>query len=494
MTTSLLTGKTRNPDEEAPGWGRWAPMPVLMIATTMAILDFFIVNVALPDIQTELHAGSGTVEWVVAGYGLTMAIFLIAGGRLADRLGRRAVLGAGIVLFAVASLGCGLASGPDLLIIARLVQGAGGALMSPTVLAIIGALYSGADRRRALGVYGLVMGLAAVCGQLIGGLLISADLFGTGWRAIFLINLPLSVLALVLLRLVPKSRATLRRRIDITGLVLVGAGLTAIMLPLVEGRQQGWPFWSWLGLGAAAVLLVITVFQQHRLATRGGAPLFDPAAFASPNVRAGLLALLIYMINQPPLYLILALYLQQGRGMGPVRSGLVFSVLAAGYLITSLPAPGLTHRHGRRILMAAAAILAIGYALLAGTLTEIGTDGRVIALLPALLIIGLGQGLGLNSLTALVIAGADPDHVGAVAGVQATVQQVGAAVGVAVIGVVFFGLSDHGPGVAFAVSAGVLGALMIIVGFLARLLPAGRDRLPDAQIAFQRAAGRRDWR
>ena len=472
MTTTFLT---RSGELTPGGLRKWAPLPVLMIATTMAILDFFIVNVALPDIQADLHAGSSTVEWVVAGYGLTVAVFLIAGGRLADRIGRRTVLAAGIALFALASLACGLATGPELLITARLVQGVGGALMTPTVLAIIGALYSGPDRRRALGIYGMVMGGAAVSGQLIGGLLINADLFGTGWRAIFLINLPLSALALALLRIVPQSRAAVRRSIDVVGLVLVGIALGAIMVALVQGREQGWPLWSWLSLVGAGVLLGVTVLQQRRLAARGGAPLFDPAAFASRNVRAGLLALLIYQANQPPLYLILALYLQQGRGLGPVGSGLVFSVLAAGYLITSLPTAGWTHRYGRRVLMAAAVVLFIGFAALAATLITIGAGGSIIAVLPALLIIGLGQGLGLNSLVALVIAGADPEHVGAVAGVQATVQQVGSALGVAVIGVVFFGLAERGLGTAFAVSAAILAGLMIIVGLLAGLLPAGSD-------------------
>ncbi|GAB3929190.1 hypothetical protein GCM10011575_26250 [Microlunatus endophyticus] len=208
-------------------------------------------------------------DFFIVNYGLTMAVFLIAGGRLADRVGRRRVLAAGIALFALASLGCGMAAGPAFLITARLVQGVGGALMSPTVLAIIGGLYAGPDRRRALGIYGMVMGGAAICGQLIGGLLINADLFGSGWRAIFLINLPLSVLALALLRIVPESRAAVRRPIDLLGLVLVGASLGAIMLALVQGREQGWPLWSWLSLGGAAALLAVTVAQQRRLAARG---------------------------------------------------------------------------------------------------------------------------------------------------------------------------------------------------------------------------------
>ncbi|WP_229670112.1 MFS transporter [Microlunatus endophyticus] len=186
--------------------------------------------------------------------------------------------------------------------------------------------------------------------------------------------------------------------------------------------------------------------------------------------------MLLYQPSQASLYLILALYLQQGRGLGPVASGLVFGILAAGYLITLLPTPGLIHRFGRRVLMAAAIVLAAGFVVLSATLAGIGTGDSIIALLPGLFLIGLGQGFGLNSLVTLIVAGADPEHVASAAGVQATVQQVGSALGVAVIGVVFFGLVDHGLGAAFAVSAAILAGLMIIVGLLAGLLPASSSR------------------
>lgn len=344
MTTSSITGSPAD-SPGRPQRRRWAPMPALMISVTLVIGDFFIVNVALPDIQRQLAVDSGTLEWLVAGYGLTFATLLIAGGRLADRIGRRRVLAIGITLFAVASLLCGIATSAEVLIVARVVQGIGGALVSPTVLTIIGTVYDAADRRRALGVYGVVMGLAAVCGQLIGGLLIDLDLFGLGWRTIFLINLPLAVLVLLLLRrTVPESTAPVRRPFDVVGLIAVGVGLTALMLPLVEGRQQGWPLWSGLLLVAAGLIAIGTVFQQRRKAASGGVPLFDPAAFATRSVRVGLVCMIIYVCNQASFYLFLALYLQQGRGMSPIESGLTFSVLAVGYLVTSLRAPHLVHR------------------------------------------------------------------------------------------------------------------------------------------------------
>ncbi|QDP96417.1 MFS transporter [Microlunatus elymi] len=468
MTTTTSLGPA--PVEDTGN--RWTPMVALMISVTLGILDFFIVNVALPDIQRSFGASGSAVEWLVAGYGLTFAVFLIAGGRVADRIGRRRVLAFGIAIFGVASLLCGIASAAQLLIAARFLQGFGAALVSPTVLSIIGVLYQGTDRRRALGIFGLVMGLAAVGGQLVGGLLIKADLFGLGWRTIFLINLPLAAIVLILLPgTVPETRSPVRQRVDIVGLVGIALGLGALLLPLVEGRQQGWPLWSWICLAASVLIFIGVGVQQSRLGLRGGAALFPPAAFAARPVRVGLLCMLIYVCNQAPLFLFLALYLQQGRGMSPIASGLTFSILAGGYLATSLKAPQLVHRFGRPVVTVSAALLVIGYLLLGWQLLAHGVGGPVLALAPGLLLVGLGQGIGLNAITTLVLSGAEPEHVGAVSGVMATVQQVGSAIGVAVIGLIFFGLADHGLAVALTVTVLTLAGLMVIMAGLARLLP-----------------------
>ena len=231
---------------------RWAALPVVLAGTFMVVLDFFIVNVAMPAMQADLHAGTGALEWVVAGYGLTFATLLITAGRLGDQFGRRRLFSVGLALFTLASAACGLAWSPAALVAARLVQGVAAALLSPQVLSIIGVAYTGEDRVRALSVYGIVLGLAAVGGQLVGGVLVQADVAGLGWRSCFLINVPVGLAALALApRLVPESRAGRSSRIDVAGTVLVTAGLTAIILPLVEGRQHGWPLWTWLSLGAA---------------------------------------------------------------------------------------------------------------------------------------------------------------------------------------------------------------------------------------------------
>src|SRR6476619_7063236 len=220
---------------------RWAPLPVVLAGTFMVVLDFFIVNVALPSMQSDLHASDGAIEWVVAGYALTSAVLLITAGRLGDQLGRRKMFSVVLALFTLASLACGVAASAEALVAARLLQGAAAAILMPNVLSIIGVVYTGADRARALTVYGLVMGLAAAGGQLIGGVLVQADIAGLGWRSCFLINIPIGLVALaVAARAVPESRAERRSRVDFGGTILLTGAVTAIVLPLVEGRQHGW--------------------------------------------------------------------------------------------------------------------------------------------------------------------------------------------------------------------------------------------------------------
>jgi MFS family permease len=260
------------------GATRWSAMPVLMAGVFLIVLDFFIVNVALPAIQAGLHAGADAIEWVVAGYGLAFAVLIVTAGRIADQAGRRRMLVIGLAGFTAASAACGLAPSAEALVAFRVVQGAAAAVISPAVLAIVGVTYHGPDRARALAVYGVVMGLAAAGGQIIGGLLVQADVAGVGWRAIFLVNLPVGAAALALApRLVAESRAGEPRPLDPAGMVLVTSALTAIVLPLIEGRAHGWPLWTWPSLAAGLALLGAFAAQQRRLVRRGGAPLLDPA-------------------------------------------------------------------------------------------------------------------------------------------------------------------------------------------------------------------------
>ncbi len=319
---------------------RWAALPVLLTGTFMIVLDFFIVNVALPAIQAALHASHSSTEWFVAGYGLTFASGLITAGRLGDRFGRRRIFSLGVGLFTLTSLACAIAGSAGVLIVARLAQGLAAALISPQVLSIIGVQYTGAERTRALSRYGIAMGAAAIGGQLIGGLLIGADIAGLGWRSVFLINIPIGLIALTLApRLVPESRAPTPVRLDIGGAILISAGLAALVLALTEGRQYGWPIWSWLALVAAPTLIGAFVADQLRSARRGGQPLIAPELFRERSFSAGLTTQLALWCGQASFFLVLALYLQQGRGLSALQAGLTFTILAVAFTAASLRAP-----------------------------------------------------------------------------------------------------------------------------------------------------------
>jgi EmrB/QacA subfamily drug resistance transporter len=451
---------------------QWAALAVVLTGTFMVVLDFFIVNVAMPAMQSDLHAGTGAIEWVIAGYGLTFATFLITAGRLGDQLGRRRMFSAGLALFTVASAACGLAPSPAVLVVARLVQGLAAALLSPQVLSIIGVVYNGPDRVRAISIYGIVLGLAAVGGQLIGGVLVQADIAGLGWRSCFLINVPIGVVGLAIAaRAVPESRVEGANRLDLVGTALVTLGLVDIVLPLVEGRQHGWPAWTWLCLGAAPITLGLFAAHQRRLSRRGGAPLLDPALFRERAFSAGLVTQLVFFASMASYFLVLALYLQQGRGLDALQAGLVFTILAAAYLVASAYAPGLTPRLGRRLPAIGGLVLAVGHGLLALSVADIGVGGSVALLVPGMLLEGAGMGLVITPLTSTVLGSLQPENAGAAAGALSTMQQVGNALGVAVTGVIFFGALDGGFGHAFEVSLIQLALLGVAVTVLTRLLP-----------------------
>jgi EmrB/QacA subfamily drug resistance transporter len=455
----------------------WAPLVVLLIGTAMCVLDFFVVNVALPDIQTHLHAGPGAIEWVVAGYGLTSAVFLITAGRVGDRIGRRRVFTAGLAGFVLASAACGLAPDTGVLVAARLVQGAATALISTTVLAIITATYQGPQRARALGVYGTVLGLAAAFGQLVGGGLVQANVFGLGWRAIFLVNLPIGAVGLVLApRLIPESRAAVAARLDLVGMALTVAGLTGIVFPLIEGRQYGWPAWTWAAMGAGLVLLAVLALHQRWLTGRGGAALFPPAAFSDRALVRGLVTQAVMWAGQASFFLVLALYLQEGRGLDPLDAGLVFTVLAASYLLVSLRAPALSIRYGRDVVTAGALALVVGYGLLVAGTAAAGRHGSLAALVPGLLLIGVGMALCLAPLATTVLMSVSPERAGVASGLMSTMQQVGNSIGVAVVSVVFFDNVSGGYPHAFELSSVTLAALLVVVAALTRTLPGRSGR------------------
>jgi EmrB/QacA subfamily drug resistance transporter len=456
-------------------FGRWTPLPVLMTGTFLIVLDFFAVNVALPSMQRDLRASDSALEWVVAGYALTFAIFLIAAGRLGDRLGRRRVLMTGFCLFTLASGLCGLAPDAAVLVGARLLQGTGAALISPSVLSLVGVIYAGQDRARAVGVYALVMGLAGAGGQLIGGALVQADIAGLGWRTVFLMNLPIGLAALALARAwIPESQADHPRPLDFAGLAVFTLALAALILPLVQGQALGWPAWCWLSLVVGLVLLGAFGIYQAWLGRRDGAPLLDPALFRKRAFSAGLLTQVALWCGQASFFLVLALYLQGGRGLDPLQAGVVFTALAGAYLVASLRAPALTLRFGRGLVAGGALILGAGHGLLLAAVLAEGIGGPVVLLAPGLLLVGAGMGLCITALVTTVLSSADPQRAGAVSGALSTVQQLGNALGVAVSGAIFFGSLGSGYAQAFESTLAELACLMVAVALSSRLLPERR--------------------
>jgi Na+/melibiose symporter-like transporter len=273
-------------------------------------------------------------------------------------------------------------------------------------------------------------------------------------------------------RFVPESRAGQGSRLDLTGVILITACLVAVVVPLVDGRQAGWPVWSWAALGAAVPLAIAFAVHQRRKADRGGVPLLNPRVFAAWPLRAGLITQTVFWCQQAASYLVLGLYLQQGRGLSALAAGAVFTFLAAGYLITSFQAPALTVRFGRRVIAVGAVLAAVGDAAL-----YLATDhgGSVAWLFPGLLLLGAGQGLCITPLTTTVLSHAEPATAGSVSGALSTAQQVGNSIGVAVTGVLFFGALHHGYGLAFERSVLQMGALLLVVAALTRLMPGRQE-------------------
>jgi len=460
-------------------------LAVLMAATFIFVLDFFIVNVAIPSTQADLHASAGEIQLVITGFAIALASGLIVGGRLGDMIGRRRALMIGLAVFTAASAVCGAAGSPAVLIAGRIAQGAGAALFSPQILAIIGVTYQGEERVRAVTLYGLVLGLGAVSGQLIGGLLIHFDVLGLGWRSCYLVNLPIGAAALALApRVLAESRGAGGTRLDVGGALLVAAALVAVVLPLVEGRERGWPLWTWLCLAAAVPLLGAFAARQRRLAARGGAPRLPPALFRRRAFVVGLLASIVFYAGMASFFLVLAVYLQQGRGLDALGSGVTFTPLAAGYLAASIASPRLVARLGRQTLALGGVIRAVGLAGLALTVAAIGVEGETAVLVPALLVDGVGMGLLTAPLVSTVLAGMDPGDAGAATGVLSTAQQVGNTVGVAVIGALFYGAlgpaGDYAG--AFEVAIVAILGISLAVAALVQLLP-GRAPRPAVEAA-----------
>ncbi len=445
---------------------------VLLLGAFLPIVDFFIVNVALPTISTTLHASAPTLELIVAGYGTVYAALLVVGGRLGDSLGRRRVFVGGLVAFTLTSLACGLAPSVGMLIAARLAQGASAAMIVPQVLASFQATLTGHRRARALGLYGATAGIATVVGQLVGGLLVTANIAGTTWRPIFLVNVPVGLLVIALAgRFVPATRSDHPATVDLPGTVLFAATLTALLVPLTEGRTLHWPPWTWLVLALAPLLGLATYRVERRTERRGAVPLLPPSLIRVRSMRRGLTLGLPFFLGFGAFMFVFALTVQDGLHADALRSGLAITPMAVMFPIGSLLAPRAIARFGRAALGMGAGVQAVGLVLLIATVAGNWPDVRLIDLAPALAITGFGQAFVFGSLFRLVLADVPPHLAGIGGGVLVTLQQSGLALGVATIGTVFVGLEPVGVGTAFAVAIGIQAVLVVLVAVGSRTMP-----------------------
>jgi EmrB/QacA subfamily drug resistance transporter len=426
---------------------RWL-LPVLFAPVFMVILDVFIVNVTAPSLRAELGASDSDLQWVVAAYLLTYAVSLITGGRLGDVVGRRRMFKLGIAGFTAASALCAAAPDPTTLIVARLLQGFGGAAMWPQVLSIIQVEFPPAERPRAFGFQGLVQGVAAIAGQIVGGGLIALDLLGLGWRWVFLINIPVGLVALLSAdRLIPESRSESARRLDLVGVALATLTLCLVMIPAVEGRELGWPAWTFAAFAAALPAAGLFVAAERRIAARGGAPLLELHLFEARGFRIGLLsAIVLYFVIS--FFFLLGIYLQDGLGLSPLESGLGFTPIAVAFVSSSLAGPRLADGAREYLPQIGAAIAAAG--LIATVVVIQSTSGGSVSawLLLAMVPIGGGLGLAIPPLINLVLRAVPPADAGAASGTLVTSQQIGNALGVAGIGTIFFGQLGSATGAA----------------------------------------------
>jgi MFS family permease len=450
-----------------------AGIAVLIVCVFMPQVDYFIVNVALPAIDRSLHASSGALELVVAGYGTAYAALLVVGGRLGDMVGRRRMLSIGLAGFTVASLACGVAPSVWVLLGARLVQGASAAMIVPQVLATFHATLHGARLHRAQSLYGAAAGLAIAVGQLAGGLLVTVNLGGTTWRPIFWVNVPIGLATLIAAqRLVPATRSRHPVTIDPAGTLLFAATLVTLLVPLAEGQANGWPTWTWLVLACAPIVACLTIFVERRFEGRGGVPLLPPSLLRIRSMRRGLVLQFLFMLSYGAFMFVFALTVQDGLHASPLRSGLAIVPMAVAFFIGSLFTPGAITRLGaRKIVAVGATVDGIGLAGLILIVTGGWPHVSLLALAPALVVAGVGQALVFGSLFRLVLADVPHHHAGVGGGALVTIQQSGLALGIATLGTVYLGRETHGIPQAFAAATAAQVAIMAVLAIASRAVP-----------------------
>ena len=461
----LMTATTENTVTVGGGRdsARWVMLVVLLCGQFMALLDATIVNVAMPTLGRSLHASGAELQLVIAGYTVSYAMLLITGARLGDLLGRRRMFMLGIGGFTLASLACGLAPDVGVLIAARFVQGAGAAAMMPQIMTVIQLRFSGPARARALSAYTAVLSSGFVAGQVVGGVLVTADLFGASWRPVFLVNVPIGLAVLLLLpRVMPADAPGRTRRLDLPGLLVAVPAVCLVVLPLMLGHQEKWPAWSFACIGCGLALVPVFLFVERFVASRGGQPLLSVSVLRAPGLLPGLATMTLLMVTYGGFLFSFAIHLQAGLGDSALRAGLTCAPCAAafglcGYFWRRLPAgwhPYLT--------VCGAAVGAAGYALVALLLRGGGSGGGLLQVF----LVGLGAFLAVafSPLVTQALVRVPLHQAADASGLLTTSIQLSQAVGVAVFGSVFLTLDAGGTAGGTGAAAGAAGGISVISG------------------------------
>jgi EmrB/QacA subfamily drug resistance transporter len=424
---------------------KWTILALVLVAECMDLLDSTVVNVAAPTIRDDLHASSSALQWVIGGYALAFAVVLITGGRLGDIYGRKRLFVIGAIGFVVASMACAFADSPEMLIGCRLAQGAAAALLIPQGLGILRDVFAPGEQGSAFAIFGPVIGLSAVLGPIIGGALVDANAFGTGWRLIFFVNLPLGLVAAIgAARLMPESRPPRRPKLDLVGTGLAALAMGLLVYPLIQGREAGWPAWTYAMVIASVTCFAALVAWSRRMRRRGRDPLVEASIFRHRSYSTGLAALVVFFAGMIGTLLVLTLFLQFGEHFSAIHAGLTLAPFALGTALgAGLSAAVLAPRFGRSVLQAAAVIAAVGVWWLRHVIANHGLDTSSLQLAPPLLLTGVGLGMVISPLFDFILAAVTDREVGSAAGVLNACQQLAGAVGVAAIGTVFFTVLGH---------------------------------------------------
>ncbi|SEP53408.1 MFS transporter [Amycolatopsis saalfeldensis] len=484
--------------EYQPDPKRWRALAVTLTAGFMSLLDVSIVNTALPSIERDLNTGSGVIQWVVSGYALSFGLVLVAGGRLGDALGRRRMFLIALAAFVVTSALAGAAPDPTTLVIARLAQGVAAGMLTPQNSGLIQDLFRGAERGRAFGMFGAVVGISTAVGPVLGGIILAVFGDPNGWRWVFYVNVPIGVVAFALaLRLLPKSEpraVRLRSEIDFAGMLLLAIAVLGVLLPLVESEQRGLEKLWWL-FPLAVVFGVAFVRWEHRRARNGRSPLLDTRLFTTtPGYASGAAVGALYFCGFAGIWLVFALFFQQGLGYTPLQSGLSVTPFALGSAVAAAVAGRLVPRWGRRLTVTGLSLVAFGLLTVALVVQLVPPSAAGLAVAVPLLIGGVGGGMVISPNTTLTLECVPTTMAGVAGGALQTGQRIGTAIGTSVLASVFQSVvvasGRHYP-VALSVAmccAAALTCVALVVAILELRARRVRSGLTEAQRAAQAAA------